>query len=110
MIELGDAGLHGGPDLVCRGRDELEIIGQLAIEARERATRAALIEEQNVTLAPDRLEGSAQLEIEVDPAAARSAVDQNERIRRRVRGQGRNAREKELECRSVGSRVVFGHR
>ena len=62
------------------GRVERQIVGHLAGEALGRAARAALIDEDDVALAPRRLERAAQLQVEVDGALPGPAGDQEQRV------------------------------
>ncbi len=109
MLEFGHAGFDSLSNLVRSRGDELEILWQPAVEAEQRAPCSPLIQQQDVTLAQQWLEGTAGLQVQVDGAAARAAVDQQHRVWCGVCRSCRNAGKEKLEVPAVGPGVILGH-
>ena len=97
--------------LQLRGRRGIErqIVRHSAREARGRAARAALVDEDDVAIAARRLERAAQLQIEVDGALARAAADQQQRVRPRLGAERPEPCDEQLDLRPVGGRGIERH-
>ena len=69
---------------------------------RRRAAGAALVDEQNVPILPDPLEGRRPGGVELDRRASRAARDRHESVRSRLEGQCRHNGDFEFDRFGIG--------
>jgi len=68
-----------------------------------------LIEQQDIAVSAHRIKGSARLQIQIDRAATRAAINQHNGIERGVGSQRRNAGDEQIERGSVRIGIVERH-
>ncbi len=109
VVELRDAGVDDARERLGGRRVERQVVGHLAGEPFGRPARAALIDEDQVAVAPRRLERAAHLQVEVDGALPGPAADQEQRIGARLGAERSEPGDEDLDRGAVGRRRIERH-